>query len=220
LLGLFIKLGVGGYELASATAFFYKSDGNLYLVSNWHNYAGRDPKTFDPLSPTAGLPDTISCYLCLAGEFVVREWHSFPLLRDDLSLWYEHPEHRRAVDIGVLPIALPEKFQAIPINELPTTDMRLKVSDDVFVLGYPLGLVGSHGMPLWKRASVASEPGTSEPSFLIDTATRSGMSGSPVVQRYRGFYKHDESTPSVGGQDWFGEADSFVGVYSGRLGAS
>ncbi len=40
------------------------------------------------------------------------------------------------------------------------------------------------------------------------------------MQRYRGFYKHDENNSGMGDQDWFGEADSFVGVYSGRLGAS
>ena len=218
---LFIKLSVGEHDLASATAFFYRSAGNLYLVSNWHNYSGRDPRTLDPLSTTtAGVPDTVSCYLCLAGAFIVREWHSFPLLRNGVGLWYEHPQDRHAIDIGVLPVALPDKFQAIPINDRPATELRLRVSDDVFVLGYPLGLIGSHGMPLWKRASVASEPGTSEPSFLVDTATRSGMSGSPVVQRYRGFYKHDENNPGVSAQDWFGEADSFVGIYSGRLGAS
>jgi hypothetical protein len=190
------------------------------LVSNWHNFSGRNPKTAEPLSPTAGVPSTVSCYLCLNEKYVVREWYEFDLASGGRALWYEHPRHGREVDIGVLPVDLPNKYKPICLNEIKTTEMRLRVSHDVFVLGYPLGLVGSHGMPLWKRASVASEPGTSEPSFLVDTATRPGMSGAPVIHRYRGFYKHDESKPDLDPNDWFGEGDAFVGVYSGRLGAS
>ena len=46
------------------------------------------------------------------------------------------------------------------------------------------------------------------------------MSGSPVIHRYRGFYKNDLETQEPKPDDWFGEADNFVGIYSGRLGAS
>lgn len=46
------------------------------------------------------------------------------------------------------------------------------------------------------------------------------MSGSPVLFRYRGFYRHDKDSDTIADADWFGEGDMFVGVYSGRFGAS
>jgi hypothetical protein len=217
---LFIKMKFGSTELASGTAFFYQRNNSLFLISNWHNYSGRNPLDRKPLSLTAGLPDTISCYICRNEPYIQREWLDLPLHSDDEAYWYEHPTLGRNVDIGALPVTLDEHYKAIVINNLPYTEMTLRVSHDVFILGYPLGILNNYGLPIWKRASVASEPGTSEPKFYVDTATRSGMSGSPVLFRYRGFYKHDQTSHKVGLDDWLGEGDMFVGIYSGRIGAS
>lgn len=217
---LFTKLRHDATELALATSFLYKRNECFFLVSNWHNFAGRDPVTKNPLSANAGVPNTISCYAILKGEYIAREWLDIPLTKGDEPEWYEHPTLGSGIDIGILPLKLDEKYKPIAINEMPYTDMVLRVSHDLFVLGYPLGLDGSHGLPVWKRATVASEPGISKPFFLVDTATRSGMSGSPVIHRYRGFYKNDPKAAKVRPDDWFGEADQFVGIYSGRLGAS
>jgi hypothetical protein len=217
---LFIKMRFEQTELAAGTAFFYKRNGVLYLVSNWHNYAGRNPITNEPMASHAGVPDNVLCYACLNQPNISREW--LPLALNDSvgPKWLVHPVQGSKVDIGVLPVQLPNRFRAIVLNELPVTPMRIGVSHDVFVLGYPLGLLDTHGLPIWKRASVATEPGASTPNFLIDTATRSGMSGSPVILRYRGFYKHDLTSAVPHDEDWLGEADMFVGVYSGRMGKS
>lgn len=217
---LLIKMRFGETELATGTAFFYRRGGALYLVSNWHNYSGRNPATKQPMSSHAGVPDNILCYACLNREYISREWLSIALYDDLGPTWLVHPAHGGDTDIGVLPVQLPDHFRAIVLNELPSTQMRIGVSQDVFILGYPLGLLDAHGMPVWKRASVATESGTSSPKFLVDTATRSGMSGSPVILRYRGFYKNNQSSAPLSGEDWLGEGDMFVGVYSGRLGKS
>jgi hypothetical protein len=156
----------------------------------------------------------------LDGPFIKREWLDIPLAENGHSVWYEHPKVGSKIDIGALPLELNSKYKAIVVNEMPSTKMVLRVSHDVFVLGYPLGMTNLHGLPVWKRATVASEPGGSEQFFLVDTATRPGMSGSPVIHRYRGFYKNDPEAQEVRADDWFGEADQFIGVYSGRLGAS
>jgi len=210
----------GTTELAVGTSFLYRRHDRLFVVSNWHNFSGRDPTTKQPLSAHAGVPDTISLYACLNGQYIQREWLDVPLSAVNGVGWYEHPQLGSKIDIGALPIALGDKYKGIVVNEMPYTAMVLRVSHDVFVLGYPLGLVNSHGLPVWKRATVASEPGTSEPFFLVDTATRPGMSGSPVIHRYRGFYKNDPEAQEARPDDWFGEGDNFVGVYSGRFGAS
>lgn len=217
---VFVKMKFGETELASGTAFFYRRNGALYLVSNWHNFSGRNPETKQPLSQHGGIPDKISCYACLNEPYIKRAWLDFSLQTDAKANWFEHPLHGSRIDVGVLPVVLSDRYRAIVLNELSLTKMTLKISLDVFVLGYPLGLLGAHGMPIWKRASVATEPGTSEPKFYVDTATRSGMSGSPVILRYRGFYKNNPEAQEIQDDDWFGEGDMFVGVYSGRLGAS
>ena len=217
---VFIKMRFGDMELAVGTAFFYRRNENLHLISNWHNFSGRNPETKEPLSSHGGVPDNILCYACLNLPHIQRQWLELSLNNDGVSNWFQHPLHGSNIDIGVLPVNLDETFRAIVLNELTSTPMELGVSHDVFVLGYPLGLMAEHGLPVWKRASVATEPGTSSPKFLIDTATRSGMSGSPGILRYRGFYKTDTSSEGISNEDWFGEGDMFVGVYSGRLGPS
>lgn len=217
---IFIKLKYGETELAVGTAFFYRHNDKIFLISNWHNFSGRNPETRKPLSAHGGVPNVVACYLCLNEPYVKREWLELPLEVNGNSIWLEHPTLRNQIDIGVLPVELPSKFKAIVINDLPRTEMELRVSLDVFVLGYPLGIINPHGLPIWKRASVASEPNGSTPYYLVDTATRPGMSGSPVILRYRGFYKNDSSSTEIADNDWFGEGDDFVGIYSGRIGAS
>ena len=70
-------------------------------------------------------------------------------------------------------------------------------------------------LPVWKRGSVATEFNIDVgdlPSFIIDTATREGMSGSPVIARSVGGYT------TVGGGTMIGPGtyNRFLGVYSGR----
>lgn len=217
---VFIKMKFGATELAVGTAFFYRRSDGLFLISNWHNFSGRDPSTRKPLADHGGVPDVVSCYMCLNASVIKREWLDIPLLDNGAPAWYHHPTAGSAIDIGALPVSLDEKFRAIVLNDMPFEKMSLRVSHDVFVLGYPLGIMNSHGLPVWKRASVASEPGVSEPQYFVDTATRSGMSGSPVIFRYRGFYKNNPQAKEIADDDWFGEGDMFAGIYSGRLGAS
>lgn len=215
---VFIKTAFGTTELSTATAFFYRRNESTYLVSNWHVFSGRNAQTLEPLDKNCGIPDRLECFALKASNFIERVWHSFPLL-DDVGdpRWLHHPSLQNQVDVAVLPVEIPESLRTFAVNDLAETEMTLRVSHDVFVLGYPLGIQDVVGLPIWKRASVASEPGTSAPRFLVDTATRQGMSGSPVILRYRGFHKSDPTTPAVSAEDWFGEGDMFVGVYSGRL---
>lgn len=218
---IFIKTMFGTTELGVATAFFYRRNGSLYLVSNWHTFSGRHPETGQPVADHGGVPDAVSCYLCLNNISIIqREWLEIPLITNDEPAWYHHPLSGSAIDIGVLPVTLSNKFKAIVLNDMQFVQMTLRVSYDVFVLGYPLGIMNSHGLPVWKRATVASEPGVSDPSYFVDTATRPGMSGSPVILRYRGFYKNNPQAEEILDHDWFGEGDMFAGIYSGRVGAS
>lgn len=56
-----------------------------------------------------------------------------------------------------------------------------------YVLGYPKGLHGGDDFPVWKRASIASEPDLDIdglPKVLVDTATRPDV--WPVIAVRRG----------------------------------
>ena len=91
---------------------------------------------------------------------------------------------------------------------------------EAFVIGYPRGMSGGGNFPIWKRATIATEPDLDLddlPKFYIDTATREGMSGSPVYAQEVGYWLPEGiSDPS---QASIGKGHRFVGVYSGRLGA-
>jgi hypothetical protein len=91
---------------------------------------------------------------------------------------------------------------------------------DVFILGYPFGSK-TPALPVWKRGSIASEPDMVRNSkdatgyYLVDTASRPGMSGSPVI--LRSWSNHIlESSMWTTSNDKL-PIDRIIGVYSGRL---
>lgn len=83
------------------------------------------------------------------------------------------------------------------------------------IVGYPLITYTGLYLPIWKRGSLATDTNMSvddSPAFLIDAATSSAMSGSPIFRRVSGVLtKEGDGTVSetTGYQ--------FVGVYAGRL---
>jgi hypothetical protein len=86
----------------------------------------------------------------------------------------------------------------------------------LFILGYPFGRKG-YGMPVWKQGSFASEPfmaPTFDRYLIVDTASRPGMSGSPVIQRVHGIVEFDDGRRGPPNGDG---ACRFVGIYSGRF---
>lgn len=132
--------------------------------------------------------------------------------------WFIHHKHGYLVDVIAIPICekkeIPAHIHLYPLNAFPF-ECEPEVSDDVFILGYPFGITDPLEYPIWKKGSIATEPSIAFkglPRMLIDTATRSGMSGSPVVIKRTGVH------PSQGNDERFGTAAGFVGVYSGRYG--
>jgi hypothetical protein len=202
-----LEMRFRGTPLAQGTGFIWRVNGRAFLVTCWHNVTGKNPTTGKHLSCHAGEPDEVMIQLDLAGSSPgTRRAVKLPLLNaDGVPLWLEHPL-MPAVDVVALP--LPEMPGTVlnPINEMPSNPASPPIGYDAFILGYPFG-IGVSTLPIWKRASVASEPSipiNGQPCFYVDTASRPGMSGSPVILRHR--YAIGPST-------------TFVGVYSGRVGA-
>jgi hypothetical protein len=86
---------------------------------------------------------------------------------------------------------------------------------DVFILGYPFK-IRLPAYPVWKRGSIASEPNLvrlTTDYMLVDTASRPGMSGAPVIRR--SWTNHMLEVGVLAVMDT--PLTKFIGVYSGRL---
>ena len=222
--------------LASGSGFFWQIGDEKFLVTNWHNLAGRDPITRIPLSNTACLPDRLRFVEYIRGntkddgstyQIDVRQI-TLPLFKDYpfQSLWYEHPVHGSAVDVAVLPVPvdiLSPDTLLLSAQSLESDCIKPPfVTQDVYVIGYPLGIISGLPTPIWKRATIASEPLIDPqglPKVLVDTATRQGMSGSvAITQTFQvGPYPKKDGTDS---NTLMAITREILGVYSGRIGAS
>lgn len=222
-----LRLSYRGTEAGLGTGFFYERNGRTFLVTNWHVVTGRHFATLKPLSEKGTLPDRLTFLVACRGD--VGEWiEASQHLYSDADreeqpqepVWLEHAHHRHKVDVVAIPIDVPEGGVVQTIGCVNTArSMLLSVSREVFVLGYPLGIHGGRGFPIWKRASIATEPALQLdglPKMLIDTATRQGMSGAPVIALADFEFNVEGQRPAYRAP---GRVYRFVGVYSGRLGS-
>lgn len=118
------------------------------------------------------------------------------------NLWIGHPDPN--VDIAVLKINPIEHFidegnsknllisgNVIPLSRL-ANDSLIHEGDDVYILGYPLGLRTSlNSIPLWRKGIIALKPTSDfllvggennigKNIYIIDTHSLGGSSGSPI----------------------------------------
>jgi hypothetical protein len=224
-----IRLFFGQTELAIATGFFYRFAEREFLITNWHNVTGLCPGSKKPLHSKLGVPNRLVVGVPVsepAGEGNSRlgwHWPSIALYKDPEEmtgpLWFEHPVFRERVDAVALPV---QGLQAaIPANDstLALANFALRPGLDAFVLGFPMGMSGGGQFPIWKRASIATEPSVDIdglPKLYIDTATRTGMSGSPVYAQEVGPWR-PEDEPGIE-NTVFSRGRRLLGVYSGRVG--
>lgn len=210
-----IEMAFQETNLSLGTAFTWKSGSEYFLITNWHNLSGKNPRTGQHLSPTAAEPDRIRVWWNIKGQLGAKVAGMVAIRDDDHNpLWWVHPQHQQKVDVVALPIDPPDNVEMYPINEMWTERLLVTVGQDVFILGYPFG-IGHSGLPVWKRGSLASEPeviDAADPCIFVDSASRPGMSGSPVIRRSWGMHHLEGNNINSGGA-----ATRFVGVYSGRL---
>jgi hypothetical protein len=218
--------------IGSATSFCDVLGSQRYLITNWHNVTGRDPATGQPREKDGVIPTFVRAHFLKAltspeGQSQVSPWETvsidFPIEVFQATNWIMHQEGQ-SIDLAAL--ALPEDtrvhFRAMS-KSIGVFEPYLEVGAEVFILGFPRGLRPTGSLPIWKRGSIATEPyfgAYTEPCFLIDAATREGMSGSPIVARAVTKVEMDKirapltlDTPIIQYRGL-----SFVGVYSGRVG--
>lgn len=210
-------------RLALGSGFIATHDGETFLVTARHNLSGRDWPSNELKSAWSVEPDRVILKMQVATPGVLA-WsdREVRVLDDDgAPLWYEHPTLGRGADIAVMPLQDDEQWfvDAFDIAK-PDAEREpvLSAGDDLFVVGFPRGFTPYVGIPIWTRASVASEPALdydNRPMYPVDARARKGHSGSPVVLRPglgRTVRMRDGShyTTSM--------ADAWIaGLYSGRV---
>ncbi len=210
-----------GQCLANATGFFYSYGNNIYLVTNWHVLSGRDSQTGQPRHSSGAIPHSLSFPLIRTENFLNDCYsHSELLINEqDQNSWLQEKDFGQKVDVAVLKLNIDKsKFAngVVNLSSGVTGDLDVAVGIDVFVLGYPRNQTKQHNIPVWKKASIASEPNyplnNQDEVFLIDCATREGMSGAPVIARQLGICSNIDGELVLRP----GVHSKFLGVYSGR----
>lgn len=221
---------------AHATGFLWERGDHWHLVTNAHVVTGWNHETRQSLSDSGFSPTHLKFEVAVdvadspdRGSLLQRRRLQIPLEDDGEPAWLEHPEHGCAVDVAVLHLfKSPDETSVhdLKARQLLSTPVNLHeewgeydvaAGEDAYVLGYPKGMA-TRGFPIWKRASIASEPSIDVdglPKLLVDTATRQGMSGAPVIAVRRGITM---PSGSFDGETIIGETMQFLGIYSGRIG--
>ncbi|MCC5808448.1 MAG: trypsin-like peptidase domain-containing protein [Opitutales bacterium] len=218
---VFVEMMFDDLALACGTAFYFRKEEDNYLVTNWHNLSGRNPLNMQPLRSDGGVPNRLKIFGRNKLNFS-ESIDSVIELNDSegVPIWLEHPKFGSSVDVAALPLGDVAKSEFFDLKFAledidPFQDWDVEVGEQVFILGFPFGISSSHRLPVWKSATLASEPNIDIeglPQILVDTATRQGMSGSPVVQ-----YTRRPISISQKGKVFSRFRASFIGVYSGRI---
>ena len=224
--------------VTNATAFFYKHGDEIYLVSNWHIFSGRisipdSNGIYQPNHEQMAIPNKIKVWVH-GWDFHGKKYPDYPICwefpiidQDNNNLYIEKQlKDGTYIDVAMLPIK--NKFihngkdYGIPIcvnNAIPPefeNQYTLHPTDDIYIIGFPFGNLNHQYMPIWKRGSIAQDLRIQNYRYYIDTATRSGMSGSPI---YRIITDINSLLKSEKGQIMHSELvykAEFIGIYSGR----
>lgn len=211
-----LELFFGETPLGQGTGFVWRIGERNYLVTNWHVVTGQDFFTRKNLRSDGGRPNRIRARFNIHGFFEKQEW-LIPLRNTHGEpLWMVHPGRR--VDIAIIPLPYDPATAIVtlyPLNLLANASLRIEIGMEVFILGYPFEIVPP-AFPIWKRGSIASEPQLSRLSndfIYVDTASRPGMSGAPVIRRSWTNHMVEPGVVAVVDRP----LNRFIGVYSGRL---
>ncbi|MFP5399322.1 MAG: trypsin-like peptidase domain-containing protein [Gammaproteobacteria bacterium] len=196
----------GPRALTTASAFFFRRDDRLFVVSNRHVFAD---------AAGAHAPDRIEVGVHTDTQDLTRHAAvSLPLYRDGVAQWREATDGGGTVDVAALEVAparLPTDavLRAFDATHLDARDDEVAIGDALTIAGFPLGCHDTvHHLAVAHHACVASAYGVRfqrRACFLTDARTPPGSSGAPVVRRRL----HDR--PAASSLSW-----RLLGVHSTR----
>lgn len=208
-----------GAVLGTATCFVVQHEDRSYAITNWHVVTGRRPDNGALLSLTGAVPDELGIVHNKADALGSWVSKTEKLYGDDGNpLWLDHPRYGRNVDMVALELTDLDGVALYPHDPWNVgPGLAVVVAGDVSIIGFPFGLAAGGALGIWVRGAIASEPSLhydDRPCFLVDSRTRPGQSGSPVI-----VYSAGGAVPMAdGGTSIFGgPVEQFLGVYSGRI---
>jgi len=220
---LLLDLRFNGQHLAHATGFVVASTAGPHLITCRHVVTGRDQDTNQPLAKdTGGIPNEVRILhhsLDSPRDGVLWGWveRIEPLYDGVTPRWREHPTLGARADIVALPL-MARDVQFFPYDLSADSKLELGPGDPVSVIGFPFGRAAGGFLGIWATGFIASETfvdWNDLPIQLIDSRTRQGQSGAPVVA-----YRAQGSTVMIDGvpkRIEEGAISQFLGVYSGRI---
>ncbi len=199
--------------LGTGTGFFAKTRKGVLLITALHNLTGRNERG-KCISKTGAYPNKVRYKgYDYNGEFALYHGDNDPNRIDAVPVFWRHPNGPH-IDVAIVQWnagTVASQLDSSFLDPDYGRYVKLTISQLCCIIGYPEGLFQNIGpdrvLPIWKTGHLASEPSVYEngiPRILIDAATRSGMSGSPVYVR---------STPRSLGEH---PKNRLLGVYTGR----
>jgi hypothetical protein len=151
-------------KLSTATGFFWRLAGRVLLVTNWHVLSGREPRTGQPKSKDGVIPNRIEFPFRTRENLNIQCSVDCPLhdAQGD-NLWMQSARYGQSVDIAFLDITdlIAKESEKKSFNLMPSCindivgglDIKLHLGSDVFITGFPLGLMKTDIFPIWKRCT-------------------------------------------------------------------
>ena len=201
------------------TGFIWRYSDAVFLVTVLHNLTGKNVFTgecdFTPQLIQAEVPMRMGKSGQGIGSYEFR-----PVTDEGEKRWGQVADN-----IDVAAIKLIQKGDwgyslMTCLNDYAFQEnLFVEPGSDCIVAGYPESFQFTAKTPLFKRASIASQPELDYrdlPYFLVDTLGNKGMSGSPVYARHSGLLLTDP--PEEKNRGHIGVYERFLGIYSGREG--
>ncbi len=226
---IYIDIYFNETHLGCATGFEVQKNNCKYLITNWHVVSGRSFIDKTCVSNTGAIPNHLKIRYRKSedtdsDELVCVEKNINLYDDNENKLWYEHPTFGSDVDVVALKIEENPSIMSYKECFNYESSYSLNVTEQVFVLGFPFGYIlkeKENPYAVWTSGTVATDPvlnininNKEVPAFLIDSKTRQGQSGSPVIYYSQiGWDAHYED----GFANWGSPFMKEIGIYSGRI---
>lgn len=204
------------------SGFFWRANGDVYLISARHVLTGRDPFLNRIMSSKGFLPSRLVIHPAV--EITPGQFLRVRLVIDydpsDPGTLLQDPQFETLrTDIAALRVRDDRHIQCLNDHDIDQPQFTA-IGMECSIVGYPQKSVGGLMTPVWRRATIASEPALpidNKPMFLLDASTSPGLSGAPVFRRHIGPLPIEETDGSVTVLADRVVTTTFVGVYAGRL---
>jgi V8-like Glu-specific endopeptidase len=181
------------YELKKASGFFYCNLKNKqFLITNRHVIINEDEKHFPNILRIRIHTDR--------SDLRQNEYYDIHLYTKSKKNWIEPSSPADVIAIPVESVQLPRTSFITYFNKvnLLPSNIQLHVGEDLFVMGYPLGVYDDiYNLPIVRNGLIASAysvPYSNEAYFLVDSYLEEGASGSPVMTKFKSAWKTKDGT--------------------------